>query len=194
MALNYPPNPVDTELYPIDPLPGEEQFQWNEEHEMWRRVARLEVLTGFKNQIINGAFDVWQRGTSFSTNNVYTADRWIAVANSGSPTVTRGDNTFPTGSKYMYVLSGNIPYLEQRIEDYSQFVEGDEWTFSFWHTSATAPQLQIRPSDGSGTGLVSAVNISGDKWKYTFTIGAATAAPAYYEVRVYNAGNIGELQ
>lgn len=42
-----------------------------------------------KNRIINGAFDFWQRGASFTTN-VYGADRWINVAIGGSvvPTFT----------------------------------------------------------------------------------------------------------
>ena len=43
---------------------------------------------GFKNYIINGAFDVWQRGTSFTSNtNPFTADRFI-FGRSGSAGAT----------------------------------------------------------------------------------------------------------
>ena len=34
-------------------------------------------LAGFRNRIINGDFDFWQRGTSF-TGSEYGADRWIS--------------------------------------------------------------------------------------------------------------------
>ena len=45
---------------------------------------------GFKNLLINGRFDVWQRGTSFTTNG-YTADRWIVGLSNA--TVTNGINS-----------------------------------------------------------------------------------------------------
>ena len=53
-----------------------------------------------KNGIINGGFDVWQRGTSISiaaSSNKYTADRWLCDANANQAlTVSRqatGDTT-----------------------------------------------------------------------------------------------------
>jgi hypothetical protein len=47
-----------------------------------------------KNAIINGGFDVWQRGTSIAataTNGVYTADRWLVNRNGAvtGATITR---------------------------------------------------------------------------------------------------------
>lgn len=44
---------------------------------------------GFKNKIINGSFEVWQRGNSFTSANYFTADRFL---------VTRGGGAIGSGS------------------------------------------------------------------------------------------------
>jgi len=42
-----------------------------------------------KNFIINGGFDVWQRGTSFTGTSIYIADRWVVSNNTAGGTIER---------------------------------------------------------------------------------------------------------
>ena len=90
-------------------------------------TASLGVTSGFRNVLINGAFDIWQRGTSFSTTagtRTFIADRWYVVPSGGSlagvSRNTTNPGAFGTYSAYSLVLIGNTNVttclLGQRIE------------------------------------------------------------------------------
>ena len=57
-----------------------------------------------KNTAINGGFDIWQRGTSFSLTAtgsfIYGADRWWEYSNAGTCTVSQETSIVPTGFRY----------------------------------------------------------------------------------------------
>jgi len=114
-------------------------------------------LYGFKNRIINGAYAIAQRGTSFSglsdDGGQYTLDRWRWSENgtyTGSQTVTQ-DSSAPTGFNYSLKVVTNTAIttgtsLSSRVE---QFIEGFNWadmaygtasavtsTLSFWVRSS----------------------------------------------------------
>jgi len=66
---------------------------------------------GFKNLIINGDFQVWQRGKSFTINNdsMYTADRWLAsVAGQSESLVNTCDPIGDDSVVLLYQFDGNV--------------------------------------------------------------------------------------
>ena len=112
------------------------------------------VGSGRRNLLINGGFDVWQRGTTFSSETTsahyYTADRWIVYRSSNSYTSTTrqsfnvGQGEVPGNPTHFLRLS-NVPdadttwmEIAQHVEDVTQF--SDKWvTLSFW-MRANQPQ------------------------------------------------------
>ena len=52
-----------------------------------------------KNAVINGGFDIWQRGTT-GTGAGYLADRWYRQSSAGTTTFARESTIVPSGSQY----------------------------------------------------------------------------------------------
>jgi hypothetical protein len=145
-----------------------------------------------KNKVINGGFDVWQRGTSFSQNEQYTADRWFAFWD-GSGARTISQQTFTPGAapvagyegKFFYRYNqtsagagGTYSGLANRIEDV-RTLAGQPVTLSFWAKAASPITLtsvrveQVFGSGGSGNvvnTLATSVAITTSWVRYSYSI------------------------
>ena len=137
----------------------------------WTAVSGATIPTSYgftagKNAIINGAFNVWQRGTSFSGVGGYSiynaADRFCISSVGATSTVSQQAFTYGTApvagyeSAYFMRLAtaaSAMTYFDiaQKIEDVRTFA-GQTVTMSFWAKSNVATTLvpQIIQQFGSG--------------------------------------------
>jgi len=133
------------------------------------------VRSGRKNLIINGGFDVWQRGTSFTSG--YFADRY--TGNHSGHTTTKSTDVPANkgfGSSAKFVGSGSDPYFYQVIEG-SAIVAGRAVVFSFWHKGGLG---QAYIYDGSYTAKGSTVIETAGSWtrrQITHTFATGTYNP-----------------
>ncbi len=104
------------------------------------------IGVGRRNLLINGAFQVWQRGTSSTSftggNRGYIADRWsfrYATSAERSTDVPEGE-AFKYSIKVVVASTSPDSFLIQAIEDSDRFA-GQTVTFSYW----------IKPSESCET-------------------------------------------
>jgi hypothetical protein len=112
-----------------------------------------------QNLLINGGFDVWQRGTSFTmaTNSQYSADRWLAGGNTGTFSRQSFAVDTITGYQPKYFARWDITAnsqnyeLSQRIEGV-RTLSGQRATVSFWAKSTSSVTVSVRGTQEFGTG------------------------------------------
>ena len=124
-----------------------------------------------RNLVINGGFDIWQRGTSFAVSaglpSAYSADRWQTYRPSVGSTVSRqvtGDSTNLPFIQYCARVqrnSGNTAldqiYIASSFESVNSIpFAGKAITFSFYaragsNYSATSNVLKVYLGSGTGT-------------------------------------------
>ena len=87
----------------------------------------------FRNRLINGNFQFWQRGTTTSTTGTYLADRWIAQNISTQLQSTDVPlAAFPFSIEFGGTTA-TFPYIAQRLEPIEAAnLIGTELTISFW--------------------------------------------------------------
>jgi hypothetical protein len=115
---------------------------------------RYQVGNGLAQGAINGGFDVWQRGTSF-TAPAYGADRWYCSGGNATYTQESTAANLPTGFRYgmkMTMSGTNLPIIQQTIETANAiYYAGKRVVLSLYvSTNATAPiQLLLRYSNSA---------------------------------------------
>ena len=128
-------------------------------------------LAGFRNAIINGNFDHWQRGTSLAVNG-YGADRWRNTNIGSSFTQSRqaftmGQTDVPNEPEYFSrtVVSsvsgaGNLANIGQYIEGVRTFA-GQTATLSFYAKADAAKNIAVEFAQNFGTGGSPSAEVTG---------------------------------
>ncbi|ANY70406.1 hypothetical protein BBD42_30850 [Paenibacillus sp. BIHB 4019] len=153
-------------------------------------VDNLPAISMARQAIINGNFDVWQRGTSFAnpSNGLYTADRYQVSSGSDGgtfPAIThlRAETAgLVADSFYFYRMIfggagaslGNLSYywLRQKIDQGTRYLCGasKKVTVSFWARSDIPGKkigLHIQQYYGSGGTPSALETINGTNWTLT---------------------------
>lgn len=172
MPLDFPSSPTNGQYY--------NGFVYNAANETWDsayapRAATVPISS--PNYIINGAFDIWQRGTSITgTSNVYGPDRWQGYGYATN-SVTLQQVAFTPGAApssdvegqfHLRITSSNTKvWLTQNVENV-RTLAGKTATVSFWVKSASAQTgASVYLSQYTGVGGTG----SGDLAAQTFDIG-----------------------
>jgi hypothetical protein len=158
-------------------------------------------LSGTRNRIINGNFDVWQRGTNTGTwgapvTNYYWPDRWVFNSNGTGGNGSVSQQSFTPGQTDVpgeptYFMSWQITsaasgqttgdcWVEQRIEDVRTFA-GQTATLSFYAKgTGTLPNIYVTQTFGSGGSsqvaytLATNLALNATWTKYTYTVSLAS--------------------
>lgn len=125
-----------------------------------------------RNLIINGAMQVWQRGTSGFSHNVYSADRWLEYQNTNDVlSISRvevpssGETGLPRQFTYMAKFAitagttGGLNDLRQKVET-PKGLAGQTLTLSYYIKASSSCTINNRRvSFESVTNAPSAVNL-----------------------------------
>jgi hypothetical protein len=175
-----------------------------------------------KNAIINGAFNVWQRGTSFTMTNstTYCADRWRTYRDGSGATLTVSRQTFTPGTapvagyETMYFLrfnqsvagtGGTYSAFTTPIEEVTSFA-GQTITISFWAKADASRTVQVAVNQNFGSGGSGGVSTYGTNFtlttswvRYSTTIavpsisGKTIGTGSYLDVQFLPANNTAQV-
>lgn len=151
----------------------------------------------FRNKIINGNFDIWQRGTSQTSSGYGSADRWASFNIGTTKTASRqaftlGQTEVPNNPIYYmrHVVTSvagasNVSNFTQRLESVRSLA-GQTVTLSFWARADSTKNIAVDFNQYFGTGgspsaLVAAIgaqkiSLSSSWNKYVITVSIPSIA------------------
>ncbi len=164
-------NLVRKRLVPRDPTRDvrgaiQDIAQWANDPDTFGTEVTLTAGTigGFRNALLNGQFNVWQRGAGpFTASGVYTADRWQTAHTGTTRSLTRQafalGNVIPGQEPEYYLRDvvtsvagvGNRALIEHHIEDVRTFA-GQTVTVSFYAKADAAKNIAIEMTQNFGSG------------------------------------------
>ena len=160
--------------------------------------------SGRKNLIINGGFDVWQRGTSLTASSSYLADRWVnGTSEAQSRQAFTVGQTEVDGNPTYYHRGGgggSAYYgLDHKIENVGT-LSGKEVTLSYWMKGSSAftnaPYRSQNFGSGGSSGVeaalsTSSITTSWARYTHTFTFpsisGKTVGASSFSQLNVFRA-------
>lgn len=142
-------------------------------------------ITG-RNLIINGGFDIWQRGTSF-TGQQFTADRWEPINRSSGLTSARSTDVPNNVSQYSLAIThtnynNGDTFLRYKVER-PTYVRGP-LTLSFWAKLASGSTTITVDANDRASGNFT-VGTTWQKYTYTFTGNGTDWFDSDYPVNSY---------
>lgn len=130
-------------------------------------------IFGFKNHIINGNFDIWQRGTSQTTHGYGSDDRWSNNNNTVGSTKTHSREACTDTERALFnapsfsrtvvsSVAGASSYVlkTQHIEDVTKLA-GKTVTLSFWAKADSNKNIAIEFRQRFGTGGTPSTDVLG---------------------------------
>ena len=144
-------------------------------------AAVVSLKSGRKNLIINGGFDVWQRGTSFSgvSSGTYHADRWNIWSNGGTIDIDKVSG----GLQFAISGTGVTNSLMQDIE--AQDVPLGDYILSFDADNYSNILSANCYSIGGGTHYGNLTYISDGKYSMTLTSANFNSSTTAIRVEIY---------
>lgn len=145
----------------------------------------------YRNAIINGNFDIWQRGTSFTDSNVqkYTADRWRIYTSGDARLDVRRSTDVPENVGMYYSMeieltnSNGGVLVGQIIENFPTLFKNKAVNLSFWVKKVSGDISTFIPMQSDTRFDPVILSTSWQRYSSTITMGSSPPL----ETRIFRA-------